>query len=143
MVKKRYFLLISLVILLFDQITKYFVVNYMSIGQSLDFGLMALTRVHNQGAGFGILKDFSFALTAFGVFVLIVSFYYFFKSKNSQDLTLFSMFIAGVAGNLIDRFRFGYVIDFIDFKWWPVFNIADTCITLAILLFIYREFKKK
>ena len=59
-----------------------------------------------------------------------------YRKLHKLDLVAFSLILGGALGNLIDRLRFGYVIDFLDFRIWPVFNIADSAITIGIILLI-------
>jgi len=75
--------------------------------------------------------------------VAIIFLIYFFKRLKKEDM-LYKLaailLIAGSTSNLIDRLRFGYVIDFLDFRIWPVFNLGDTAITIGVMIFILRLF---
>ncbi|MBU0457777.1 MAG: signal peptidase II [Nanoarchaeota archaeon] len=131
-----FFTFVSSLIVFFDQLTKYLV---SSLKLQLDLKLLTIHFVKNTGAGFGILKNQTSILTFISsaiAFVLIIMYKKIPKEKTSQ--TLFAIFLGGVVGNLIDRFFLGYVIDFIDFNFWPAFNIADAAISISVIgLIIY------
>jgi len=126
-------------ILLLDQFSKFFANKYLTLNQPVAVikGFFYFTLVHNRGAAFGILKNQLpfFIITALAAIILIV-----INLKNKQheqppvySLSL-SLILAGGLGNLIDRVCFGHVIDFLDFRFWPVFNIADSAITIGAIL---------
>ncbi len=100
-------------------------------------GVFHLTLVHNRGAAFGILKD----QTPLFITTSCVAIFLIWKNlKDCKALKIslysvsLSLILAGAIGNLIDRVRFGYVIDFLDFRVWPVFNVADSAITIGAVL---------
>lgn len=129
--------IIAASILGLDQLIKFFLNKNLAIGQPLPVikNIFYLTLVHNQGAAFGIFKNLTsvFVLTALIVVVLIIQDLRKAKQVNLYTLSL-ALILAGAVGNLIDRLRFGYVIDFLDFRVWPVFNIADSAITVGAVL---------
>jgi signal peptidase II len=131
---------IVLITLSLDQLTKFLVTKNLSLNQSLPLikGVFHLTLVHNRGAAFGILKNQVplFIFTAiFAVFLILVNL------KDNKNRKFYSralgFILAGALGNLIDRLFFGYVIDFLDFRIWPVFNVADSAITIGAILLGY------
>jgi len=125
------FFLIALLIIFFDQLTKYFISLRMP---EWSLGFFSLHLVKNTGAGFGILQDNTLALGIISLAVaLAVLFYYKKIPQQKLPQFLFALFLGGVVGNLIDRFARGYVIDFLDLTFWPAFNIADAAITVAVL----------
>ena len=149
---KKYLILIliSLVILILDQVTKVAVDDQFRLGESLavvsDF--FNLTYVRNTGAAFGFMAD---ADPMFRVpFFLIIPIFalgfiiYLFRKVESQHFSVsiaLSLVVGRAVGNLIDRVRLGYVIDFLDFHWggkyhFPAFNVADSaiCVGVAILM---------
>ena len=137
------FFLVALFIVVADQLSKTWIRSSLPEGYSLfKLGFFRITHVHNTGAAFGLLPDHSLALTVFaiiaGIVVLFFVFYghrYFpWLGSNSVMLTL-GLMLGGTVGNLVDRFRFGYVTDFIDFSYWPAFNIADSAVTVGVILF--------
>jgi len=101
-------------------------------------GMLHLTRVSNTGAAFGILKESGFLLPLISA-VSIVFFVFYLVRKifiERVPVTLshwaWALVAAGASGNLYDRLRFGYVVDFIDLRVWPVFNIADVSICVGV-----------
>lgn len=145
------FLLISFFILILDQWTKCVAGGFLALGQSFPVinGVFHFTLAHNKGAAFSILKGSSFLFIAITIFCLaaiifLLSDQRFFKKvfglDNSDRLIRFSLALVfgGACGNLIDRIRFSYVVDFLDFRVWPVFNLADSAITVGGILIAYR-----
>ncbi len=134
--------LIGLLVLFFDQLTKFWVQNSMLPRDSIPLipGVFHLTYVQNTGAAFGFLrgKTLFFIVVA----VLVLGFIIFLAPRLSREKPLlglvFGLLLGGALGNLIDRIRFGYVIDFLDFRVWPVFNIADMAIVVGVCFLIWE-----
>ena len=133
-----------------DQLTKWLVNNYMNLYQSIpvinDF--FYLTYVTNDGMAFGLsLPGGQLTLTTLSIIMTFVLLYFFWLEKSSHyvmKLSL-SLIISGALGNLIDRIIAGKVIDFIHIKigsyWeWYIFNIADTSVSIGMILFIFHSF---
>lgn len=149
--------IVSLVILILDQGTKWYVDSVFRLHQSVPVipGFFHLTYVRNKGAAFGILADSSVRIPFFisvSIIAMIGILWYMNRINHNRKLTIFalSLVFAGAFGNLIDRIRFGEVIDFLDVFWrsyhWPAFNVADSAITIGVsLLFIdmWREDRHK
>ncbi len=136
---------IVLSILLLDQLVKTLVTETLTLHQSVPVikGIFHLTLVHNRGAAFGILKDqlWLFIITSVAVVVLLYRWLNVHgRRRLSRDTVALSLLLAGALGNLIDRIRFGYVIDFFDFRVWPVFNVADSAITVGAVLLVFTLF---
>ncbi len=98
-----------------------------------------LTYVQNQGAAFGILQGHSwlFFICAILVIVILVV----INSKQHLPATMqliFGLIMAGAIGNLLDRLRLNYVVDFFDLGWWPVFNVADMAIVCGGILLVLK-----
>lgn len=129
---------IGLGVLLIDRISKYLVANLLEEGQSIPLirGIVHLTYVRNTGAAFGILSGqrfFFIAVTLVAVMLLII---YARQVKGNGLLQVaFGLLLGGAVGNLIDRLVYVAVIDFIDFRIWPVFNFADMAIVIGVALF--------
>ena len=140
--------IVVLVVLSCDQLSKSIIINKLSLHQSIPLikGIFHLTLVYNRGAAFGILKNQAplFIITSLVAVVLIYLNYKKNREKKSfsYDLSL-ALILAGALGNLIDRLFLGYVIDFLDFRIWPVFNIADSAITAGAFLLAYLMLKQK
>lgn len=143
-------------ILLADQLTKTWIRTNLKRGDALDAGIFQIVHSQNTGAVFGIFQDYltTIRILAFvGIALIIGLFIYFYKRwpflhGRLVQLALL-LVIVGTIGNQIDRFWIGHVTDFIDFKVWPVFNIADaTTVVGAILMagciiFQLKPFEKK
>lgn len=140
-------LFIAVSILICDQITKFIVQGLIPLDTSIPIikDLFHLTLVFNRGAAFGIFKAQTAFFIAIAVATIIFIIYYFPRLKKDEifiKLGLASI-LGGVLGNLIDRLRFGYVIDFLDFRIWPVFNIADSAITIGAILLVMQLVNRK
>jgi signal peptidase II len=134
-------------VVLFDCLTKVFFSSVLKIGESLPVikNVFHFTLVHNNGIAFGLFKDNGFVffiIPAIAVFLLIYNVYYYHKFGELDwvYIVAFSLILGGAIGNLTDRFTFGHVIDFIDFRIWPVFNIADSAITIGALIILFKCF---
>lgn len=139
-------------IFLIDQLTKFLTINYLKdIGEvAIIRNILHFTYVENRGAAFGILKDQKLFFIISTIIIIALILYYLYKNKNTYKLmgVGLSLIVGGAIGNLVDRIRFGFVIDFIDFRVWPVFNIADSAIVIGQILVIfiiikYDDFYKK
>ena len=111
------------ILLVLDQVTKYF-----------------FTKVTNTGAAWGILKGYNIPLLIIGLIALIVCIFYYIKDKKIKIPLTF--LIAGIVGNLIDRIFLGHVRDWIDFGFWPVFNLADAYNVIGVILLVIVLWKK-
>jgi signal peptidase II len=107
-------------------------------------GWLHLTHVNNTGAAFGIFQGQSFPLTLVGLLgICVLLLYAFFLYRrlpflnNKLSEVALGLILGGTIGNLIDRLRLGYVTDFIDFHFWPAFNVADSAIVVGAIMFIY------
>ena len=135
------YLLISIIVFM-DQIIKYYIINNFNYGQSLAIikGVFHLTYVKNTGAAFGILKNANnFFIIVSIIIILFLLFYryYYFKSNIYINISI-GLIIGGAVGNLIDRILLNHVVDYLDFRIWPVFNLADSAIVVgAGFLIIY------
>ncbi len=137
------FIIVSITLSL-DQLTKFFITKNLFLNQSIPIikGIFHITLIHNRGAAFGILKN-QVPLFIFTSILTIILIYFNLKNnryRKSRSISL-SLILAGALGNLIDRLFFGYVIDFLDFRIWPVFNIADSAITIGAILLGYSIIK--
>lgn len=142
MVKNR-LILISIItasIIALDQITKYLLtnINY----KILPF--FQLLYVKNTGAAFGILQNSSLALFFLGIMIIGLVLFYLDKIPNTKSHNIIlGIILGGAIGNLIDRIIFGYVRDFIFISKFPVFNIADSAISIGLIIWIIYELKNK
>ena len=130
------FIIASSVILL-DQITKLLASRFLPLNTpvALIKNFLNLTLVYNRGAAFGFFQNQLLLFVLVSLFAIGLILYNLKNKKNSVILKLsLSLILGGSVGNLIDRLRFGFVIDFLDLRVWPVFNLADSVITVAALL---------
>lgn len=144
--KNLVFILTAIIIIL-DQVTKFAAIKHLKHQKPIviieDF--FQLNYVENRGAAFGILQGRRLLFLVITIIVVLVISFYLIKYYNQMTpLTRisFAMLIGGAVGNLIDRIRWGYVVDFISVKLinkydFPVFNIADICVVLSTLFIIY------
>ena len=134
-------------VVLIDQLSKFLALQYLSSQTSVPLisGVLDLTLVRNPGVAFGLFSGYAPALFT----VITVSLVFLFLLANrshgasaqgtsSVDRWALSLILGGAIGNWIDRLRFAAVIDFIDFRVWPVFNLADTAITIGVGLYFVR-----
>lgn len=139
----------SIIFLIVDQVLKVFISSKIMLNQSfiLIKNLLSVTLVHNTGAAFSILSDSRLLLVVIGILALIgISFYInSLDYISGTDTFIYSLLIGGVLGNLIDRIIHGFVIDYINFQFFgynfPVFNFADICIVISIVLIIVNTIK--
>lgn len=122
-----------------DQITKLLVERHFMLGESLPLlPVFALSYVRNQGAAWGMFQGAHYVLAAFGIVAIAACVVFRKKLFGSHPFYVpaLALLFSGIVGNVIDRFRLGYVVDFLDFFWgsahFPCFNIADTAICLAV-----------
>jgi len=155
-IKDYYYFLFILFWLALDQLTKYLVASSLSLYQVVSVipGFFNLTRVHNRGAIFGFLSNSQnsmarIVLNLGAILALGVVVYYFFKTPREMILPRLSLslIIGGAIGNIVDRLFRGYVIDFLDFYagrfHWPFFNLADSCITVGVILLLFDLLRSK
>jgi signal peptidase II len=157
--KKKYQLLLALptLTLVLDQWTKQIIVDRFHLGESIPViqEFFSITYVRNTGAAFGFLAsaDPSFRVPFFLLVPLVslVVILFLFRKLPDRDLgtaSALALVMGGAIGNLIDRLRFGYVVDFLDFHWkyqahFPAFNVADSAICVGVGLMMLDLFKKE
>lgn len=133
--------LVVLAVLVLDQLGKYYIQTHLEPGASVPVidGLFHITYILNPGAAFGIMKNQTvlFLLVALVLFAIVLIIYPRLPAGHLLLRVGIGMQVGGAAGNFIDRFRTGCVVDFFDFRIWPVFNIADIGIVLGVALILY------
>lgn len=148
----RLWLLGSAVVIALDLLTKQWVVQAFSYGDSLPLtSFFNLVRAHNSGAAFSFLAEaggwqrlFFIAVASIASAVII----YLLRKHHRETLfsLSLSLVLGGALGNLIDRIRWGYVVDFLDFFYgtyhWPAFNVADMAITGGVMLLVLDSLRK-
>jgi signal peptidase II len=127
-----------------DQLTKYWIRTGLTLGETLfDLGVFRIIRIQNTGAAFGIFSSLTpmiIAVSFIGIVVLLAAVVLLHNRWASWDGWLLrigmGLVLGGAIGNQIDRLRFGYVTDFLDFRVWPAFNVADASNTVGIIIII-------
>lgn len=144
-------IIISIILLCIDQISKLLVVNLLTKTDSITIikNFFYLTYINNDGAAFSILVGKRIFLILIAVLVIVMLIRYIKKNniQNKLELVSISLIIGGSLGNLMDRVVRGYVIDFLDFKIFnynfPIFNLADTFIVIGVILLLLKEIRKE
>lgn len=140
-----YFIIIAFVVAL-DQLTKYLIQANLVLNSSIPLldGIFHITYIHNSGAAFSMFQNKTGFLISMQLVVIAVVLVYLVKRKKKDHWSLLlslSFIAAGGMGNLIDRAMNGYVVDFLDFRVWPIFNVADISVCVGCgLLVIYMFF---
>ncbi len=128
-------------IIALDQYLKIRVMDSMTLGESIPIvdNFFHFTYVLNPGAAFGILPNQRVFFLCTGAVLLLATAYFYPRIKKNDRLLKFGVInlVSGSTSNLIDRFQTGYVVDFLDFRIWPIFNIADVAIVFGMCVVIY------
>ncbi|MBI2831388.1 MAG: signal peptidase II [Chloroflexi bacterium] len=137
------FFLVMLLVVAADQLSKLWIQFTLAVGQSIpETGYPRITHIRNTGAAFGLFQNQTYALTVvsiLGAIVVLVFAMRYYRRPPFSDGTMgriaLSLILGGTIGNLIDRIRLRYVTDFIDWGWWPAFNLADSAVVIGTILF--------
>lgn len=137
---------LSSILLIIDQIIKLIISSKMLLNSSITIigKFFNITYVINKGAAFSILTGNRLFLIIVSLISLILIYKYLLKDKilKNKEIIIYSLIIGGLLGNLLDRIIYGYVIDYLDFKIfnynYPVFNFADICIVIGIVLLMFQ-----
>ena len=143
-------LIVTLICILVDQAIKIIVMGTMSLNSSINIipNFFSLTYVENDGAAWSILSGNKIFLILISVVALIFIYYYFIKSTDIKKFEFinYSILIGGIFGNLFDRIKYGKVIDYLDFNIFgynfPIFNFADICIVISVILLLMYNIKE-
>ena len=145
--------LIAAILLFVDQLTKYWAITYLKTGGPIKIikGFLEFSYLENRGSAFGLLQNQKFFILFVGIIFMAVIIFFLFKLPKQKKFNivhiLLAVIIAGGIGNMIDRFRYDFVVDFIYFVFinFPVFNIADvfivvgTIVLFILFIFVYKE----
>ena len=132
-----------IIVLLFDQITKYLIRKNSLLGDSIPVipNFFHITHVSNTGAAFGIFPNakYFFIIASIIAIAFFLYFLYIYKQRNPAFYISIGLILGGATGNLLDRIIFGKVTDFLDFGInsklrWPAFNIADSCVVIGFFI---------
>ena len=153
----KFLLLITVPLILIDQLTKWLIQTYIPYGSAVPIipGFFSLVYVSNTGAAFSIFQGNNFFFIALALVALAAVLFWLirdqFNPNKAQRMSVitkiaFSLFAAGIIGNLLDRILKGSVVDFLDFYVqryaWPSFNVADSCICVAAGLLVLMSFRR-
>jgi signal peptidase II len=153
---KTVYFLIMLGIAAVDQASKWLVTRAVPLESTMDVikGCLRFWHVRNSGAIWGFFQGHGNRLvpsiiTALAIAALLIVCYFFLRTPGSQrlELTAYAFILGGALGNIIDRLRLGFVVDFLDAyirsHHWPTFNCADSCITIGVLLLALSMWRGK
>ncbi len=141
----RFCVSIATAIFAIDRVLKILVEQYLSfdISKPIIEHFFYLTLVHNKGAAFGLWRGARAMLIISTLIVIVIVLVQLCRSKSEAmprtQLLSWSFILGGAVGNLYDRVRFGYVIDYLDFRVWPVFNMADSAICVGVFWLIVSQ----
>ena len=147
------FICVTFIAVLVDQIIKILVNTYMNLADSISIipSFFRITYLKNTGAAWSMFSNKTIYLIAITI-AFLAAFYFLILRKTDFKVdknigVLYGIIIGGILGNLIDRIRLGYVIDYLDFSFFgynfPVFNLADTFIVIGCIIMIIKSFKKE
>ncbi|MDR7865677.1 MAG: signal peptidase II [Sporomusaceae bacterium] len=133
--------ILALAVIALDQVSKAYLQANMAPGASVPVipGVFHITYVLNPGAAFGILEHQRWFFVAVALLLVAVIVYLYPRIPAGYGLLRLGIALqtGGAAGNAIDRLKTGYVVDFFDFRVWPVFNVADMAIVGGVALIVY------
>ena len=129
-----------------DQVTKFLAIEHLSPAKSIGVipGIFHLSFVENTGIAFGLFQGQPVIMTVLitlCVLALLICSPFFVRRPLGLRLA-YGFILGGAVGNWVDRIRYQHVIDFLDFRVWPVFNFADTFISIGMILFLWYSFRK-
>ena len=137
-------ILVMLAVVVLDQVSKLLIEHFMELGESIPLidGIFHLTYIHNDGAAFGMLSEHRWVFMVLSVVAIVALIVYLFwaKPKSRFVCASLAMIVGGGVGNMIDRVRLNYVIDFLDFCAFPelwkwIFNVADIAVCVGVGLY--------
>ena len=148
---KKKIIIIAVICILIDFISKILVINNLEVGTGITIipNFFSISYIKNTGAAWGMLSNGTLILAGVSVVFLFFAIKYIYDLKNISKLSVFSygMLIGGIIGNLIDRLFRNFVIDFLSFNIFgydfPVFNIADCFIVISIILIVIETLLKE
>lgn len=141
----------SIILIVIDQVIKLVVNSSLKLYESITIikNFFNITYVQNKGAAWSILSGNRFFLIGIAIIALFLIFMFFVKNKKLSKLEIifYSLLIGGIVGNLIDRVIYGYVVDYLDFNIFgynfPIFNFADICIVISVVLILVKSIKEE
>ena len=140
--------IVTILVFILDQAAKFWIRTafYPGCSRPILPGIFHLSFVTNTGSAFGLFPDAGPVFIIFSILAIVILLVLAWQKRSGfSSLVKFSfgLLLGGVSGNLIDRIRFGAVLDFLDFRIWPVFNIADSGITLGVIFLSLHLLKNR
>lgn len=139
---KKIGILLALLTVVFDQFSKYTAVKYLFTSIKIN-SFLNLSLTYNQGISFGLFKHLEYSNYIFAAISLLITgmlYSWLKQSTQLKETIALGLIIGGALGNIIDRFRYPGVVDFLEFHWkgyyWPSFNIADSAIFLGVCILL-------
>lgn len=136
---------VAVIVFSLDQITKFLILQKISLGETWSFSpnlarIFQLTFIKNTGAAFGMFPQLGtvFMVVALMVIVAILLFHHHLPAEKGWIRLSLGLQLGGAMGNLADRLQYGYVVDFIDIGFWPIFNLADLSIVVGVAILAYH-----
>ena len=144
----RKILIITIITLFLDQISKAFIDSIFKVGESIKIinNFFYITYLNNYGAAWSILNNKNTILIIMSLIALVIIYRYMYVfEKNKRNSIAFGLVMGGIVGNLIDRWLFGFVRDFLDIRIfsydYPTFNLADVAVVIGVILLIVAIIK--
>ena len=139
--------LVALILLSLDQFSKYLIRQNMSLAESIPVikSIFHITYVENTGIAFGLFPQGQSLFVVISLIIILVIVFLERRKvlKSARERFCLGLVLGGALGNLIDRLRFGFVIDFLDFRVWPVFNFADSAVCIGGILMAFFILRKR
>ena len=136
-------LLLFAIVLAIDQFTKRVIYYSILPGKTVYvYPWLSFSHVQNNGTIWGMLPDSNALMISFSMFAFIALLYWQPEFKTVVEKLCFTLFMIGLWGNLFDRVLLGFVMDFINLGWWPVFNIADSALVVGIVVYLLHQWRK-
>lgn len=140
---KGWFFASTVLLILLDQASKWWIQWKLIPGQSVPIvpGVLHLTLSFNSGIAFGLFPQFGglFLWLSLAIVAVVLIVYLRLPAPSAWTTAIASLLAGGALGNVLDRLRLGHVVDFIDFRVFPVFNLADTAVTCATILWVVKH----
>jgi signal peptidase II len=138
-----YGLALFALLIFLDQYTKRMIMATLKLGESTSvLPFLRFTYTQNTGAIWGSIPDTNGLLVWISIIAFGVLVFFYDQFTTRFEKIAYTLLMVGLWGNMLDRVLFGHVIDFIDLGWWPVFNIADSCITIGITIYLLEQWRR-
>lgn len=135
--------LVAVFIVIADQLTKLWIRSNVALDQIIwQAGFLRIDRIENTGAAFGLFRNLTLILSVFSIIgvVIILTIVVVMHRRRIQAgaavMVALGLVLGGTIGNLIDRLRLGHVVDFLDFTYWPAFNVADASVVVGVVIIV-------